>query len=122
MNGYDFTRFTADFVSKAKAREYEAAVVANQAKHALEKAGKDYTQEAEYIDARFWFIETTMSCDLDEAIGWMKYYMANAIAYGIETKNLDWRTKFLAAWDIFIELTDGRYAMGTKEAEILKTC
>ena len=57
-----------------------------------------------------------MSCNEQEAVNWMKYYMANAIAYGIQTKNLDWRTKFLAAWDLFLELTGGRYAMGPVEA------
>ena len=57
-----------------------------------------------YLDAKDWFIETTMSCDQSEAIRWMQYYMSNAIAYGIQTKDLDWRTKFLAAYDLFNSL------------------
>ena len=122
MTGYEFTRFEADFTSKVKARAYEASVVAMQAERAFGLAGKDYKEEPDYIDAKHWFIETTMSCDEDEAINWMKYYMANAIAYGIETKNLDWRTKFLAAWDLFVSLTGGRYAMSEAQARFNQIC
>lgn len=104
MDGYEFTRFEADFTSKVKARAYEASVVAMQCKQAFERAGQDFKEDDDYKDAKHWFIDTTMSCDKEEATNWMKYYMANAIAYGIQTKNLDWRTKFLAAWDIFRSL------------------
>ena len=101
MTGYEFTRFEADFTAKTKARAYDANVVAMQAMRAFDLAGKNYKGNEDYQDAKDWFLETTMSCDQHEAINWMKYYMANAIAYGIQTKNLDWRTKFLAAYDIF---------------------
>ena len=99
MTGYEFTRFEADFTSKAKAQGYacESKVVQMMCVKAL---GDDFRNDADYIDAKNWFIDSTMSCDQEEAINWMKYYMANAIAYGIQTKNLDWRTKFLAAYDI----------------------
>lgn len=122
MNGYEFTRFTADFTSKVKAQSYEASVVAMQAERAFGLNGKDYKEEPDYIDAKEWFLETTMSCNEAEAINWMKYYMANAIAYGIQTKNLDWRTKFLAAWDLFKHLTEGRYAMSKAQSEFLQHC
>ena len=105
MTGYEFTRFEADFTSKVKAQAYEASVVAMKIKEAFQKSGKNFWEEADYKDAKDWFIDSTMSCDKQEAINWMKYYMANAIAYGIETKNLDWRTKFMAAWDLFRGLT-----------------
>lgn len=104
MTGYEFTRFEADYTSKVKAQAYEASVVAMQAAHAFEVAGKNYKEDPDYQDAQNWFYETTMSCNDEEAKKWMEYYMRNAIAYGIETKNLDWRTKFLAAHDIFNEL------------------
>ena len=120
MTGYEFTRFESDFTSKVKAQAYEASVVAFQIEY--DNPGVDFKQDADYIDAKDWFIETTMSCDKDEAINWMKYYMANAIAYGIQTKSLDWRTKFLAAWDLFKELTDNRYAMGQSQAKFLQSC
>ena len=105
MTGYEFTRFDADFTSKVKAQAYDISIVSMQAMQAFEKNGKEYKEEADYKDAKNWFIETTMSCDQQEAVNWMKYYMANAIAYGIETKNLDWRTKFLAAYDLYMGLT-----------------
>lgn len=108
MDAYEFTRFEADFTSKVKAQAYEASVVATLAKQAFDEAGIDYKQDADYIDAKHVFIELTMSCDMQEAINWMKYWMADAIAYGIMTKNLDWRTKFLAAYDIFNDLVPVR--------------
>lgn len=116
MNGYEFTRFEADFTSQVKASMYEAPVVAMQA----ERCSQNYKEEPDYLDAKEWFIETTMSCNQEEAINWMKYYMTNAIAYGIATKNLDWRTKFLAAWDLFESLTKGRYAMTNTQARFLQ--
>lgn len=104
MNAYEFTRMDIDFNAKMKAKAYDAKVVAFQAKRAFEAAGVNYKETAEYKDAKNWFVETTMSCDRGEAMNWMKFYMANAIAYGIQTKNLDWRDKFLAACDLFNEI------------------
>lgn len=105
MTGYEFTKFDADHTSKVKAQGYEACVVAMQCKQAYEKSGKTFWLESDYQDAKDAMIDVTMSCDREEAIKWMKYFMANAIAYGIQTKSLDWRTKFLAAWDLFRGLT-----------------
>lgn len=104
LNGYEFTRFEADFTSKTKAKAYDADVVAMKCEEAFGE--KNYKGSEDYQDAKDWFIETTVSCDKKEAINWMKYYMANAIAYGIQTKNLDWRYKFMAAFDLFNMLTD----------------
>lgn len=118
MNGYEFTKFESNFTNKVKAKTsdlnnyfhvYEASIVAMQASHAFEIHGIDFKETDDYKDAMFWYYETTQSCNKKEAINWAKYYMMNAIAYGIETKNLDWRTKFLAAWDMFNELTNGCY-------------
>lgn len=105
MTGYEFTKIDLDFTSVLKAKAYDASVVAMQAMQAFDKVGVDYQADPDYKDAKYWFIETTMSCDQDEAVNWIKFYMVNAIAYGIQTKNLDWRTKFLAAWDLFKDLT-----------------
>ena len=105
MTGYEFTRIDLDFTSVLKAKAYDASVVAMQAMQAFDKAGVDYQADPDYNDAMHCFIETTMSCTEDEAVNWIKFYMLNAIAYGIQTKNLDWRTKFLAAWDLFKSVT-----------------
>ena len=118
MTGYEFTRYEADFTSKTKAQAYDAATVAHMI--AYNNPTADFRNDDDYIDAEHWFMETTMSCDKDEAINWMEYYMANAIAYGIQTKNRDWRTKFLAAYDLFNSLTGGRTAMSQKQANFLR--
>lgn len=105
MNAYEFTRMDVDFTCVLKARAYDANVVAIMAKEVFDKSGVNYKDIPDYKDSMHWFIETTMSCDEQEAVNWMKFYMVNSIAYGIQTKNLDWRTKFLAAYDIFNDLT-----------------
>lgn len=102
MTAYDFTRFDVDFQSKLKAQVYETSIVAFKIEY-NHKDG-DIRQESEYKDAHDTFIELTMSCDIDEAKNWMKHWMAEAIAYGIQTKERDWQHKFLAAYDIFNSL------------------
>ena len=97
MTGYEFTR--TDFTKQVTPRAFEASIVAFQIEYAY-KTG-DIREEAEYIDAKEWFIDSTMSCDQQEATTWMKYYMANSIAYGIKTKYRDWQHKFLAAFDLY---------------------
>ena len=120
MIGYEFTRFEADFTNKVKAQAFDASTVVFLISY--NNPTIDFRSESDYKDSKNWFLETTMSCTGKEAIGWMKYYMANAIAYGIQTKNKDWRTKFLAAWDLFNSLTNGKYAMNNKQAKFLQTC
>lgn len=120
MNAYEFTRFDVDFQSKVKARAYEASVVAFQIEY--RHPNEDLRTESEYTDAHDTFIELTMSCDEDEAVGWMKSWMAQAIAYGICTKNRDWQHKFLAAFDIFNSLTEGKVAMSQRQAHFLQNC
>lgn len=106
LNGCEFVRFEANYADKVKAQAYDASVLAWKCKSSI---SGDYKEQADYKDASFWFYEVTSSCDRKEAIDWMKYFMMNAVAYGIQTKNLDWKTKFLAAYDIFVELTEGRF-------------
>ena len=99
MNAYEFTRFDADFTAKAKAGAYDIRTLAFLIDyHDKEKALR---QSGDYADCKETFIELTMSCTEEEAKRWMEYWMANAIAYGLETQNRDWRTKFLAAYDIY---------------------
>lgn len=120
MTGCEFTRLDADFTSNTKAQAYDARTVAFQIEY--NNPDVDFRKDADYEDAKFWFIESTLSCDEDEAINWMKYYMVNAIGYGIKTKNLDWRTKFLAAYDLFNSLTGGKVAMNNRQAKFLQNC
>ena len=119
MNAYDFTRFDADFTHKVKARSYDAGVVAFQ----IECAHKDRDprKEAEYKEAKSMFIECTMSCDEEEAAGWMKYWMINAIAYATETKERNWQYFYLAAYDLWTSIV-GPTAMSQKQAKFLQHC
>lgn len=120
MNGYEFTRFEANYTSKMKAQYYDAGTLSFMIEY--NHPDRNLRDEFDYKDAKDWFIETTMSCNKDERINWMKYYMANAIAYGIQTKNPDWQHKFLAAYDLFIHVTEGRVAMSAEQARFLQTC
>lgn len=88
-----------DYTSKVKARAYDVKVVAFQIEYSNPEV--NFRENKEYQDAKDSYIDMTMSCDRDEAKDWMKYFMSNSIAYGICTKNLDWRPKFLAAFDLF---------------------
>ena len=122
MNGYEFTRFESDYRSKVKAQAYDANYIRHRLLDTFAKQNINYKDLPDYKDSEFWFFETTSSCTEKEAIDWMRYYMTNAIAYGIATKNLDWRTKFLAGYDLFIELTGGKYAMSNREAKFNQVC
>lgn len=104
MTGYEFTRFEANFTTKLKIKNFAFDIKAVEF-HIDYNSREDLRKTADYEDAKFWFIETTSSCIKEEAINWMSYYMMNAVAYGMETKNLDWRTKYLAAYDLFMSLT-----------------
>ena len=104
MTGYEFTRIDNDFTSKVpRAQYYDARTLVFKIEYNAHGLEPLRTSE-DYKDAKEWFVDTTMSCTLEEAKNWMEYYMANAIAYGVVTKNLDWRTKFLAAYDLYDEL------------------
>jgi len=114
MNAYEFTRMDIDFQSRIKAQAYEAKVL-----EMTIKARHDYDirEDEEYKDAHDTFIELTMSCTKEEAIWWMKKWMADAIAYGLESQECDWQHKFLAALDIFNSLTEKSQRYHTEEQQ-----
>lgn len=62
--------------------------------------GKDLRRQREYHDAQDAFIDVTMSCDLEEAIGSLEFFREKAVAYGLETKDKNWGYFFLAAYDL----------------------
>jgi len=49
-------------------------------------------------------IESTMSCDKDEAIGWMRRYMSMALSDGNGSLDINLRAMFLAAYDTYMSL------------------
>ena len=71
----------------------------------------------DYEDAKHCFIESTMSCTIDEAIDWMIHYAKTSIMYGIDTKKLDWKAKCLAAMDILKGLVDESLKKGKEWKE-----
>ena len=98
MTAYEFTRINVDFTSKVKAKDYDPNAVA--LKLNLSNPDKNLRVQPKYIEAKNMFIDCTMSCDYNEAAGWMRYWMEDAIAYGICTKDRAWAYFFLAAYDI----------------------
>lgn len=62
--------------------------------------GKDLRKQREYQDAQDMFIDVTMSCDMEEAIGSLEFFREKAVAYGLETKDKNWGYFFLAAYDL----------------------
>lgn len=53
-----------------------------------------------YKEAKEFYIDETMSCDEEEATRELKLWEKDAIAFGYETKDRDWRVFFLAAFDL----------------------
>lgn len=102
MTGYEFTRFEADYTSKVKAQSFQANTLAFQIKYS--NPDKDLRKQPEYLDAEGAFLDCTMSCTKAEALKWLTYWQANAIAYGIATQDRKWGYFFLAAYDIAEEL------------------
>lgn len=104
MTGYEFTHYyQPNFSARVKAEGYPFHAVYTK----IMLKVPDIQSSASYADAKEWIIDVTMSCDKQEALAWMNTYMVNAIAYGIETKDLDWQNKFVAAFDIMTELLGG---------------
>lgn len=102
MSAYEFTRFESDFTARERVKHYDARTVAFLIEY--NSKAHNLREDKEYKDAKNVFIELTMSCNLNEAINWMRYWIANAMAYGNQTRNMDWRHKFLAAYDLLNHL------------------
>ena len=100
MTAYEFTRFDVDFLNNLKAYKYNMKEVSDK----ILTNDPDIRTGPAYVDAKSTFIELTMSCDKEEARSWMKNWMFQAIGYGIQTKNRDWMSKFIAAEDILASI------------------
>lgn len=108
MNAYEFTRFEADRTYRLKAQGYDIDVVAMQIDY--NNPDKNYFRGTdEYEEAKHMFIEVTMSCNQQECIQWMEYFMLNAIAYGLDVRELNWRAYFMAAYDLYNSLSGREY-------------
>lgn len=102
MTAYEFTRLENDFTRGVSAcLGYDVRVIESLI---VQRSAYDLRMTEDYERCYDMFIELTMSGNKTEAIQWSRYWMANAIAYGQKTRNLDWRTKFLAAYDLLNNL------------------
>lgn len=96
MSPSEFFKYDAGIDALPKARKYDKEAIADK----LVKE-EEIRKNTDYQQTMYWILKTATKFDQDEAIDWMNYYMEVAIAYGIETKNLDWKTKFMACWDAY---------------------
>lgn len=61
---------------------------------------RNIRDSAEYKESMDWLLDTTMSCDRQEAIDSLISSMSHAIRFGKFTQDRSWRYEFLAAYDI----------------------
>lgn len=61
----------------------------------------DFAQETDDL------IEKTMSCDLGEAIGWMRFWMSESLTASKNEYNRSLRIQFIAAYRMYIYLMKG---------------
>lgn len=96
LSPYEFTRVElySNFVPKNVNADPD--LVANT----ILKTSPTIRKTKEYQNTKDMYIECTMSCNLEECQWWLKSFMKKAISYGEQTKNLDWKEKYLAAYDI----------------------
>lgn len=85
-----------------KSMEYKAPDVAKR----IMETTPGIRETEDYGKTMDEYIDYTSSCDLGEAVSWMVHVGKSAIQYGLDTKNLDWKTKFIVAWDICHNLTE----------------
>lgn len=105
MTGYEFIKFRPSQGYRNKAELYDADELKDLL--LMRNKEKDLRDQRDYKDAQGAFIDCTMSCDREEAIGWMRFWMGKAIAYGLQTHDKKWGYFFLAAYDLRSELING---------------
>lgn len=104
LKAYEFTKFIPndEAMNLQKNCYYDVDTIELQITY--NNPNWDYKQDEDYLECKDVFMDVTGSCNTEEALKWMEYFMAKAIAYGIQKKDLSWRTKFLAARSIFNDL------------------
>lgn len=96
MTAYEFTRMESDFTKKVRIDHIDRFKVDDW----MDERVESLRSTKEYRDACNIFMEITMSCDTEERIGWMNYFMNNAVAYGIFSKDTNWVYFYSAAYEI----------------------
>lgn len=96
MDGYRFISFEAAASVQKRA---QACRIGKVAEKVLAEDGVRGSEA--YEDAMEWFRTTIEGLEKRLAAEWARYFMVNAIAYGIQTGEKDWIPKFLAAYDLY---------------------
>lgn len=113
MNIYEFTELSREFPkTKLTATGFDADTIAWMI---LDRSQIYLRGTDEYKEAKDVFIELTTSCTTKEAMHWMKSWMFKAIEYGSDTKELNWRQFYLAAYDIHNDLCKKQRSEGERK-------
>jgi len=94
--------YKPSLMALVKSMEYKPADIAEK----IKKMNPDLVLTDDYRDTMDVYIDETQSFDPYEAVRWMAHTGKLAIQYGLDTKNLDWKVKFIVAWDISHRLTE----------------
>lgn len=94
--------YKPSLMALVKSMDYKADDLAKK----IKEKDPELVLTPEYREHLDVYIDETHSCDdVDEAVRWMVHVGRLAIQYGLDTKNLDWKVKFIVAWDIAHRLT-----------------
>ena len=96
------TSYHPSLMAMVKSMNYKADEVAKR----IKEGDPELVLTDDYRDTLDAYIDETSSCDVYEAVHWMIHTGKLAIQYGLDTKNLDWKVKFIVAWDISHRLTE----------------
>lgn len=103
MTAYEFlTEYRPSMMALVKCMDYKLPEIAEK----IKKTDPELFLTDDYRETMDVYIDETHSYDsVDDAVSWMVSTARHAIRYGLDTKNLDWKVKFIVAWDIAHNLT-----------------
>ena len=100
----EFMEYHASLTSMVKSMNYDFHEVVKS----IIISSPDIRKMDGYPEARKAYVSFSSGCENeDDIVHWMSHFCRLSIQYGIETKNLDWKIKFIAAWDIVSEFLNG---------------
>lgn len=97
MTAFEFLTFQPTSHSRQRADSYEQLICFMR----IEKILPQIREDSKYKQTYQILSTFTTALDRDKAVECLSGYKINAIAYGIETKDLDWRIFFVAAYDLW---------------------
>lgn len=103
MDAWRFINYTPDrkcMERAGKLSDSKIEIVVDKTRKSL---NNDYKNK-HYQECKDWFIESTMSGNVEEAKNWLRHFVIKSIAYGLEDKESDWKPKLLAAYDLYTSI------------------